>query len=829
MDYITNPQLKLAYDFVQFTGKNIFLTGKAGTGKTTFLHNLKNVSHKRLVVVAPTGVAAINAKGVTIHSFFQLPFGPQIPGAESASVKLKTRRFNKDKINIIRSMDLLVIDEISMVRADLLDGIDNTLRRFRNRSLPFGGVQLLMIGDLQQLAPVVKDDEWNLLRGHYDTAFFFSSKALQQTQFVSIELLHVYRQSDEKFINLLNSVRDNKIDNVVIDALNARYDANFDSDKAGYIILTTHNAKAKEINESRLKRLKEKSHTFKANISGLFPEYTYPTDFELVLKKGSQVMFVKNDPNPAKEYYNGKIGKVINFNNGFVTVECVGDDELIEVGKVEWEKMKYTLDDQSKEIKETVEGTFTQYPLKLAWAITIHKSQGLTFENAVIDAQAAFAHGQVYVALSRCKTLEGMVLSTPIQRQSIKHDSTINNFTKDVEENQPDEEQLVSSKNAYQLELLTDLFDFKIIHNQINYAIKLFQEHYSSLQNNPVDEFTNMNKNVRMEIVAVGDTFKQQLHTLFSKNNNIEENAELQNRVKKASPYFLAKMNEIIESSISNFVLETDNKVVKKQIKNVMQKLQLDYLLKQKCLTACVDGFVVDAFLKTRALASIEDPKVSIKIKKSKSASSAKDSNELYRILKAWRDSRAEELDWEVYRVIELKAMNEICDKLPSTPQALSKIKGIGKVKMEMFSDELLDIINDYREENNIEDTSPNEPEIPVKIPKKKNKIDTKKASFDLFQSGSTVKEIAEERGFVVSTIEGHLAHYVGIGELDIKLLIADDKMRSISDYMLENSSSTITEIKIGLKNEFTYSELKLVFQYLLSQNKIEPTPKEHT
>jgi hypothetical protein len=540
-------------------------------------------------------------------------------------------------------------------------------------------------------------------------------------------------------------------------------------------------------------------------------------------------MFVKNDPNPAKEYYNGKIGKVINFNNGFVTVECLGDDELIEVGKVEWEKMKYTLDDQSKEIKETVEGTFTQYPLKLAWAITIHKSQGLTFENAVIDAQAAFAHGQVYVALSRCKTLEGMVLSTPIQRQSIKHDSTINIFTKDVEENQPDEEQLISSKNAYQLELLTNLFDFKIIHNQINYAIKLFQEHYSSVQNNPVDEFTKMNKSVQMEIVVVGNTFKQQLNVLFSKNNNIEENAELQNRVKKASPYFLAKMMEIIESPISNFVLETDNKDVKKQIKNVMQKLQLDYLLKQKCLTACIDGFVVDAFLKTRALASIEDPKATIKVKKSKSAGSAKDSNELYRILKAWRDARAEELDWEVYRVIELKAMNEICDKLPSTPQALSKIKGIGKVKMEMFSDELLDIIIDYREENNIEDEIPEEPEIPIKVAKKKNKVDTKKASFDLFKSGKTVAEIAEERGFVVSTIEGHLAHYVGLGELDVKLLIADDKIKSISDYMLENSSSTITEIKIGLKNEFTYSELKLVFQYLLSQNKIEPAPKEHT
>ncbi|MFK5855362.1 MAG: AAA family ATPase [Bacteroidota bacterium] len=820
MEYNSNTQLKLAFDYVQFTGKNIFLTGKAGTGKTTFLHNLKNVSHKRLVVVAPTGVAAINANGVTIHSFFQLPFGPQIPGAESPTIKSKTRRFNKDKINIIRSMDLLVIDEISMVRADLLDGIDSTLRRFRNRNLPFGGVQLLMIGDLQQLAPVVKDDEWYLLRDHYKTAFFFSSKALQLTQFVSIELLHVFRQSDEKFISLLNSVRDNKIDNDVIDALNARWDPNFDLDKAGYIILTTHNAKAKEINVSRLNRLKEKPHSFRANVSGIFPEYIYPTDFELVLKKGAQVMFVKNDPNPAKEYYNGKIGKITNISSSNITVECVGDDELIEVGKVEWEKMKYTLDDQSKEIKETVEGVFTQYPLKLAWAITIHKSQGLTFENAVIDAQAAFAHGQVYVALSRCKTLEGMVLSTPIQRQSIKHDSTINNFTKDVEENQPDEEQLLSSKNAYQLELLSELFDFKIIHNQINYAIKLFQEHYSSLQNNPVDEFINMNKNVRMEIVVVGDKFRQQLHALFNQNNDIEDNAELQNRVKKAAPYFIAKMTEIIDSSIHNFVLETDNKVVKKQIKNVLEKLQLDYLMKQKCLAACNNGFLVDNYLKTRALASIEEAKAPVKIKSSKVASSANDSKELYRVLKAWRDARAEELDWEVYRVIQLKTMNEICDKLPSTPQSLSAINGMGKVKMEMFSDELLDIINDYRDENNITDTAPIEPEIPIKIPKKK-KIDTKKVSLDLLISGRTIKEIAKERGFVLQTVERHLLHYVDIGELNIDKIIDKNSIMLISDYLLNHSFSTLTETREGLKSKFTYSEINFVLHKLLYENKI--------
>lgn len=823
MNSFNNPQLQLSYDFVQFTGKNIFLTGKAGTGKTTFLHNLKNISHKRMVVVAPTGVAAINAKGVTIHSFFQLPFGPQVPGVESASMQSKSRRFNKEKINIIRSMDLLVIDEISMVRADLLDGIDSTLRRFRNRNLPFGGVQLLMIGDLQQLAPVVKEDEWNLLRDHYDTAFFFSSKALQQTQYVSIELLHVYRQSDEKFIKLLNSVRDNKIDNSVIEALNARYDPDFNSDDAGYIILTTHNAKAKQINDSRLVSLSTNAHTFKAAITGSFPEYTYPTEFELELKKGAQVMFVKNDPNPEKQYYNGKIGTITNIQSNIITVDCTGDDEPIEVGKVIWEKMKYSLDDESKEIKETIEGTFNQYPLKLAWAITIHKSQGLTFENAVIDAQAAFAHGQVYVALSRCKTLEGLVLSSRIQPQSVKHDSTINNFTKNIEDNQPDRSHFEASKKLYEQQLLTDLFDFGTLQKQISYAIKLFQDNYSSLQNNPVDEFTEMSRKLIAEIVIVANKFRNQLNVLFSDVDEIEKNIQLQDRVKKGSVYFSDKMSEVLESIITNTVIETDNKVVRKSLKRVMDNIQQEYSYKLKSLLACNNGFVVDDYLKARALASIEEPKKPAKRRITVFSAKDQDQKELYRILKAWRDAKADELDWEVYRVIQLKTMNEICSKLPSTPVGLMQIKGMGKVKMEMFSDELLDIINDYRDEYGITTEDYEDPVIPIKIPKK----DTKKVTFELWKSGKKVEEIAEERGFVTSTIEGHLAHYIGLGELSVDGLIDDDKLKQISEYMLKHTSSTLSEVKEGLKNKFTYSELRFVFQHLIFTKEIEIPSKD--
>jgi predicted ATPase len=304
----TNRQLELAANYVQYTGQHIFLTGKAGTGKTTFLHTLREKSFKRTVVVAPTGVAAINARGVTIHSFFQLPFGPLIG---ISRLKSEQMRFNKEKINIIRSLDLLVIDEISMVRADLLDAIDAVLRRYRMQNKAFGGVQLLMIGDLQQLAPVVKEEERELLQQHYETPYFFSSRALRETSFVSIELSHVYRQQDDRFISILNQVRENRLDQTALDALNQRHIPNFQpKESKGYITLCTHNAQAQRINDTKLKALKGEEYRFMAKIDGTFPEYAYPTDFELTMKKEAQVMFVKNDPSTEKLFYNGKIGKI---------------------------------------------------------------------------------------------------------------------------------------------------------------------------------------------------------------------------------------------------------------------------------------------------------------------------------------------------------------------------------------------------------------------------------------------------------------------------------------------------------------------------------------
>ncbi|MBP6812263.1 MAG: AAA family ATPase, partial [Saprospiraceae bacterium] len=515
MSFQSNPQLELAFDYVRNTHKNIFLTGKAGTGKTTFLHNLKQESPKRMVVVAPTGVAAINAGGMTIHSFFQLPFGPYVPG--SAQDPTRQRRFSGEKIRLIQSLDLLVIDEISMVRADVLDAIDDVLRRYRDRSKPFGGVQLLMIGDLHQLPPIVKDEEWSLLRDHYQTMYFFGSQALRNSDPVSIELKHIYRQSDTTFIDLLNKVRDNKMDESVLTLLNSRFVANFQpTAEEPYITLTAHNASAQQINGEKLASITQPQQTFKAVIKDNFPEYSYPADEVFECKKDAQVMFVKNDLAREKRYYNGKIGKITGFNEGTIYVRCPGEREDIEVTPAEWSNVKYTLNEQTKEVAEELLGTFTQYPLKLAWAITIHKSQGLTFERAIIDAQAAFAHGQVYVALSRCKSFEGIVLRSKIAFSSVKTDQVVKNYSEEADKNAPNETHLARSKADYQQSLLLELFDFGRLRWLMDKLIRVFMEHDNTLHQDGWERLKVLEAKANEQILAMANRFKPQIREYFA-------------------------------------------------------------------------------------------------------------------------------------------------------------------------------------------------------------------------------------------------------------------------------------------------------------------------
>jgi hypothetical protein len=621
----TNPELQLALDFLQYTGKHIFLTGKAGTGKTTFLHSLRETLPKRMAVVAPTGVAAINARGVTIHSFFQLPFGPII-----GEFKPEQMRFSKEKVNIIKSLDLLVIDEISMVRADLLDGIDRVLRRFKDKTKAFGGVQLLMIGDLQQLAPVAKEQEWELLKPYYDTIYFFSSRALRETSFVGIELLEVFRQQDSHFISILNKVRENRLDFETLTALNKRYIPNFlPKDEDGYITLCTHNAQAQRINESKLRALTTEEHHFTATVQGDFPEYIFPTDFELTLKEGAQVMFVKNDPNREKQFYNGKIGQVVEINDDEILVQCPDEELPIVVTPLIWENVKYTLDAKTNEITESVEGTFTQFPLKLAWAITIHKSQGLTFEKAVISAEASFAHGQVYVALSRCKTLEGMVLAAPIRPENILNDNTVRGFSEYIEQHRPDREQLNTARIAWQHELLRELFSFQNLQKRLLYVLRIIDENKGSFPDFMHKLFDG--KSLQSDVIEVADRFRQQITSLLPSESDVEKNSALQERIAKASPYFLDKITQMIAIPLGKIDLNINNKAVKKQLTNAVAQLSEDLRVKTDSLAVCRDGFALARLQNAKAVAMIEKELPKDKKEKKAKGESQQTSYQLYK------------------------------------------------------------------------------------------------------------------------------------------------------------------------------------------------------
>ena len=826
--------MQLAFDFVQYTGSNVFLTGKAGTGKTTFLRNLRSSTFKRLIVVAPTGVAAINAGGVTIHSFFQLPFGPHIPTDQATqntnnSNAKNYQRFSRDKINIIKSLDLLVIDEISMVRADLLDGIDEVLRRYKDRNKPFGGVQLLMIGDLQQLAPVIKDDEWEILKAYYENGFFFSSRALQKTNYVSIELKHIYRQSDQAFIDLLNKVRDNRIDAQTLDILNKRHIPGFalNADE-GYITLTTHNYQAQELNDSKLQKLTTKPVTFTASVEGDFPEYSYPTDFELTLKVGAQVMFVKNDTSYEKLFYNGKIGKVVDIEDDTIYVQCPDDREEIPVQRMEWQNTKYTIDETTKEIQETIAGSFIQYPLKLAWAITIHKSQGLTFEKAIIDARSAFAHGQVYVALSRCKTLEGMVLSTPITYHSIKSDSTVYEFTRGVEDNPPTQQQLDNSKYAYQQALLAELFDFTSLHRRLNYCIKLANEHRASVHLSMIDMFGRMANDVKTELANVSDKFKSQWQQLSAANLDLESNESLQARVKKACIYFAEKLENNLFSKLQNLSLDIDNKAVRKSIQEAVGRLQEEMTIKLACLKVCKEGFAVKNYLGAKSKSAIEKTE-SKPVKKTSEELNPNLSGKslLYARLRDWREDKADEDDLPIYMVLPQKVVMDVIHFMPVTMQELLEIKGFGKKKVKKYGPEIIAIILDYCRENNIEvDVKRLEkgnalPE-PEPKPEKPPKTDTKQVTFELFKSGKKIEEIAGERAMAVSTIEGHLAHFIGAGEIDVHQFVTQEKIAKISDYFLRTETYNLGPAKAELGDGVSYAELRFVLKYLEHEGKVK-------
>ena len=802
-----NPELILANEFVVNTNKNIFLTGKAGTGKTTFLRKLSESQFKRNIVVAPTGVAAINAHGVTIHSFFQLPFGPLVPGMDEEVIF--QRKMRSSKINIIRSLDLLIIDEISMVRADLLDAIDTVLRRYKDRNKPFGGVQVLMIGDIYQLAPVTKTEEWNLLAPYYETPYFFSSNSFRQAEVITIELRQIFRQDNQKFIGILEKVRNNQLDSDTLHELNKRYAPDSESMPGdGYITLTTHNARAESMNEHELDKLGTRPTFYRAKVTGNFPEYSYPTLEKLEFKIGAQVMFVKNDPSGEKAYYNGKIGKVTGLKKDSVTVKSEDDDNEIEVTKLMWENVNYTLNRENQNIEEEVIGSFEQIPLKLAWAITIHKSQGLTFDKAVIDAQSSFAHGQTYVALSRCRTLEGIILKTKINPSSVISDQRVIRFTDEVREKLPDEKYLLDSKRAFQMMLIKELFDFSPLINPLRYAKRIAGENQKVLIGNHTEKLSGIEDHIN-ELLPLSIRFDEQIERNSSIGILPENDPYVHERLQKAVDYYLRFTEQKIKIEIISLTYVTDNKEVKKDFKKQIDNISAFVNMKIYCYKGLISGFSVLKYLELRAKSNLE-----IEDKKPAPGGYVKVSvhPDLFNKLRDYRFRIAEDEQIDHYQVFTQATLYEICEKLPSNLRLLKKINGIGKVRLRLYGEDIVKIIRQYCTDNNIE--MPEAETDPYTIAKPPEPS-TYQKTHDMLRSGKNPDEIARERNLALSTIEGHLAKYILSGEISLHDLMPKEKYDKFIALTKNKKYENLTELKAITGDTFSFGELRMIFNHM--------------
>ena len=598
---------ELAYEYVQHTNRCIFLTGKAGTGKTTFLRRLKQECPKQMAVVAPTGVAAINAEGVTIHSLFQLPPQLFLPTPEARRQLFSEMQMRAQKQRVLRNLELLVIDEVSMVRSDLLDTIDAVLRHIKHQpNHPFGGVQVLVIGDLFQLSPVAREEEWRVLQDYYRGPYFFQAHVFQQLNPVYIELDHVFRQSNIDFVEILNQVRNNTLTSQSLQMLNARYLPEFKADEQNeyYIVLSTHNRKVDAINQREMDALGGKVYYYSATIKDTFPESMFPMDETLTLKLGARVMFTKNDSSSEKRYYNGKLGIVSHLTDKTITVTCEGE-EPIDVHRETWENIRYTSDAGSEAVQPEVIGTFSHYPLRLAWAITIHKAQGLTFDRVVIDAADAFAAGQVYVALSRCRSLEGIVLLTPIPSRALTNAREVLDFTNQQQEIDTIRQQLPLAQREYLTILLCALYDFRELMGRC-YALSQMSKKMNSVQNASDDYFPDIIALLE-ELQGVGERFQQQLRQIVY----VGDTERLQERLKASIPYFAPRLHEVLKT-ISNCPLRSNDKSDASSLKQSLLDIyaaiaRIAYLQAQVSRVPTVEGY-----FKARDSFRLQEPNLTI-------------------------------------------------------------------------------------------------------------------------------------------------------------------------------------------------------------------------
>ncbi len=719
MELKSNEKIELARGFILNSRANIFLTGKAGTGKTTLLRNIVKEVDKRTVIAAPTGVAALNAGGVTLHSLFQLPFGAYIPNQQTTN--LSQRRISKNKLALIRSIELLIIDEISMVRADVMDSIDQTLRTIRRSPKPFAGVQLLMIGDVQQLSPICRDEEWRVLRDHYSSPYFFDSHALRKTAYVSIELDEIFRQRDSHFTDMLNAIRENRMTRKIFEELNRRHIPEFEpSDDDDYITLTTHNHTAVTINTRKLAELKHPTYRFEAKVSGDFVESTYPNDSILELKLGAQVLFIKNDVSPQKRYYNGMLGSVIDITEKSVTVQPKNGDEPIRVESQQWENIDYRINDDG-DMEQSIKGTFLQMPLKCAWAITIHKSQGLSFDRAIIDASGSFAHGQVYVALSRCRSLDGMVLRTPISSSSIVGDHLVEQFCDYVTCNQPTETQLAAYKRDHYCLTLCEIFDFEPLQRTLWDLMSDLAGSTAKTYPKLIAALMELLTTFEKDIVKVGSSFQQQLRSTITNDENYETSDYLRSRLEQASHYFMPRFEALQQIVKQLHALNPDSAEAKRRIGNVTTQLEEMCSITNVAMELCRNGFSLEKFQRQRARIIAKESVSSSKKGGEKGASKRagneerervrRDSSstiteiehkELYEILVSWRTEEAKEIEKPNFCVLSNRTLIAIQSQLPKTERELKSIVGMGSVKMKRYADQILEIVKSYCFNNDI-------------------------------------------------------------------------------------------------------------------------------